>query len=334
MDKSEITAGPNSNLPIPDCCDSVGLEYSCMSHQVKILTLIWAVLIPLFSIAHVHETLPVRTIVHEAGETEIVGKPKRIVVLEYSFVDALASVGISPVGIADDNDPSRIAPEMIELIGDGWFSVGLRTNPDLQAIDELGPDLIIADARRHSDLYPQLSSIAPTIVLDSVKVNYWENLASLEVIGQALGREDLVHERLEQHRMIMYLYTSAIGQDNQDRVLSAVVWDEAFNAHTSSAYTPSVLEMIGLSSAIESDQPYARLDLDQIADINPDIMFLMVTEGPLLTDQWAGDPRWENIPAVMNGRVFKMNQNLWARQRGIVAAELISEDVIEALYNQ
>ena len=29
--------------------------------------------------------------------------PKRVVVLEYSFVDALAALNVKPVGIADDN---------------------------------------------------------------------------------------------------------------------------------------------------------------------------------------------------------------------------------------
>ena len=36
--------------------------------------------------------------------------PKRIVVLEFSFIDALVEVNVSPVGIADDKDPTRILP--------------------------------------------------------------------------------------------------------------------------------------------------------------------------------------------------------------------------------
>ncbi|MGB2065612.1 MAG: Fe(3+)-dicitrate ABC transporter substrate-binding protein FecB, partial [Marinomonas gallaica] len=36
--------------------------------------------------------------------------PQRIVVLEFSFADALASVGVAPIGIADDKDKSRVLP--------------------------------------------------------------------------------------------------------------------------------------------------------------------------------------------------------------------------------
>ncbi|MDP6653318.1 MAG: ABC transporter substrate-binding protein, partial [Gammaproteobacteria bacterium] len=43
-----------------------------------------------------------KTVKHEMGQTQVPDNPQRIVVLEFSFVDALASVGVTPVGIADD----------------------------------------------------------------------------------------------------------------------------------------------------------------------------------------------------------------------------------------
>ena len=39
---------------------------------------------------------------HDEGKTKVPKHPKRVVVLEYSFVDALASLDVKPVGIADD----------------------------------------------------------------------------------------------------------------------------------------------------------------------------------------------------------------------------------------
>ena len=36
--------------------------------------------------------------------------PKRVVVLEYSFVDALVALDVKPVGIADDNKNRIIKP--------------------------------------------------------------------------------------------------------------------------------------------------------------------------------------------------------------------------------
>lgn len=39
---------------------------------------------------------------HDGGTTKIDKEPKRVVALEYSFVDALVALGVKPVGIADD----------------------------------------------------------------------------------------------------------------------------------------------------------------------------------------------------------------------------------------
>ena len=49
-------------------------------------------------------------ITHDLGTTAVPDNPQRIVVLEYSFVDSLAAVGVSPLGIADDNMRESIVP--------------------------------------------------------------------------------------------------------------------------------------------------------------------------------------------------------------------------------
>ena len=43
------------------------------------------------------------TVKDAKGEFTLDKTPSRVVALEYSFVDALAQVGVSPVGVADDN---------------------------------------------------------------------------------------------------------------------------------------------------------------------------------------------------------------------------------------
>ncbi len=42
------------------------------------------------------------TIKHDGGTTKIAKDPKRVVALEFSFVDALAALDVKPVGVADD----------------------------------------------------------------------------------------------------------------------------------------------------------------------------------------------------------------------------------------
>lgn len=277
-----------------------------------------------------------RMIPHELGETPVEGTPERVVVLEYSFVDALASVGVSPVGIADDGKKENVVPQLRSLIQD-WTSVGTRAQPNLEIISSLEPDLIIADLRRHKDIYEKLSKIAPTIVLKSLESSYEENLASLAAIGEALNKADQMQQRLEQHQQKMADLAQRVPPGEARKVMAAVVTDNLFNVHTSVAYTPGVLKTVGLAAAIEGEPgaAYAKLNLEQLVEIDPDVIFLMASPGAqLITDEWAGNPLWQNLKAVKAGAVYKVDRDLWSKMRGVIAAEAIAEEAIRALYGE
>ena len=52
---------------------------------------------------------------HELGTTKVPKDAKRVVALEFSFVDALA-LNVKPVGVADDNKPNRIIKPLKEKL--------------------------------------------------------------------------------------------------------------------------------------------------------------------------------------------------------------------------
>ncbi|MEJ7165148.1 iron citrate ABC transporter substrate-binding protein, partial [Staphylococcus capitis] len=72
------------------------------------------------------------------GTTKVPKHPKRVVVLEYSFVDALAALDVKPVGVADDNKKERIIKPLRDKIGN-YTSVGARKQPNLEEISKLKP---------------------------------------------------------------------------------------------------------------------------------------------------------------------------------------------------
>ena len=277
-----------------------------------------------------------RVIKHELGETTVDGTPKKIVVLEFSFVDALASLGISPIGIADDGKETNIVPALRSQL-QPWTSVGTRAQPNLEIISSLQPDLIIADLKRHKDIYEKLSKIAPTIVLKSLESSYQENLDSLATIGSALDKSDAMTQRLAQHKQKLADLAKQVPQGESRKVAAAVVTDSLFNIHTGAAYTPGVLNAIGLSASIEGSATaaYARVNLEQLVENNPDVIFVMASPtGKLITDEWAANPLWQSLKAVKAGAVYKVDRDLWSKMRGVIAAEAIAADAIKALYGK
>lgn len=277
-------------------------------------------------------------VTHDLGVTDVPDNPERIVVLEFSFIDALASVGIVPVGIADDNNPDRVMPVYGDVIGDDWTSVGTRRTPSLEIIASLQPDLIIADTTRHETAYETLSQIAPTIVLDSLGGDYHDSVAQMTVIGGAIGRPDEMAARLDQHRATMDDYVAQIAPHAEDVAAQfGVVNAEGLYLHSPASYNGSLLEMFGFASNMLPGEGgvyetnYIETTLEQLSELNPDILILGEYTDPSLTDTWHGEPLWEELAAVDSDNVHYVIANNWSRLRGVVAAELTAADLLNIL---
>jgi ferric citrate transport system substrate-binding protein len=279
-----------------------------------------------------------RVVNHTFGSLTIDGTPRRIVALEYSFVDALLNVGVKPLGFADDRDPTRILPQYRAKLA-GYTSVGLRATPNLETISSLNPDLIIADADRHRNIYRQLERIAPTIVLDSLRQAYLPNLHSAVVIGQAVNRCGAMIARLKRHRANMAKIAKVIPDTEQRNAMFAVSARTIFNMHNSGAYTPTVLASLGLKATVaKAPGKDAAVDqgltLETLFTMNPDIRFIADQGEGTVSDGWQSNPIWQQLKAVRANRVYYVEPNLWSRWRGISAAEVIGQQTARLLYGK
>jgi len=272
-----------------------------------------------------------RTVKHEMGETEITGTPERIVVLDFSFADALATLGVQPVGLADDNDPNLIVPEVKEKIGT-YTSVGSRYEPNIELLSSLNPDLIIADLNKHKAVYDKLKQIAPTIVLNDHQADYGQMLKNYTVIAEAVNKADAGKKRLEEHNAKLAEVKAKLPQgDAQLKVLPAVVNPTGFFAHSNASYAGSLLEYLGMLDAAKSQEAYPKTNLEQLVALNPDVLFLMKTEDKTIVDEWKNNPLWNQIKAVKDGKVFEVSRNKWALSRGLIGSELSAQEAVALL---
>jgi iron complex transport system substrate-binding protein len=273
-----------------------------------------------------------RTIKHDLGETQIKGTPSKIVALEFSFADDLASIDVKPVGIADDGDSSRIIPEVADKIGK-YTSVGKRQSPSLQNIAALQPDLIIADSSRHTDIYDQLSAIAPTIELPANKATLQDNLDAARLVGLALNKCQEMADRIAENAATLAKYAAQLPKDVPP-VLFGVGSDKSLTVHNAAGYLPSVLVELGLKYLLPADpsNPQAEESEETLVTQNPAIMFVASPDkAPTIFDQWAKDPVGSQIQAVKDGKVFHVDSNLWSRAKGITASEVVAAEVVKLL---
>lgn len=272
------------------------------------------------------------TVQDEQGTFTLEKTPQRIVVLELSFADALAAVDVSPVGIADDNDPSRILSD-VSAHFDTWHSVGTRAQPSLEAISALKPDLIIADSSRHAGIYKALQAIAPVLLLKSRNETYEENLQSAAIIGKIVGKETEITQRLTLHRQRMQAFAAQLPKGAN--VVFGTSREQQFNLHSRESYTGSVLTALGLTlPAAVNSASMTAIGLEQLLAINPEWLIVAHYRQQSIVRTWQQDPLWQVMQAAQKQNIAAVDSNTWARMRGIFAAERIGEDMVKIVHHQ
>ncbi|MBJ9837725.1 Fe(3+) dicitrate ABC transporter substrate-binding protein FecB [Citrobacter freundii] len=272
------------------------------------------------------------TVQDEHGTFTLDKTPQRIVVLELSFADALAAVDVSPVGIADDNDATRILPEVRAHLKP-WQSVGTRAQPSLEAISALKPDLIIADSSRHAGIYSALQQIAPVLLLKSRNETYTENLQSAAIIGEVVGKKTQMQSRLAQHKQQMSAWASQLPKGAM--VVFGTSREQQFNLHTQETWTGGVLTALGLTvPAAMAGASMPSIGLEQLLVLNPAWLLVAHYREESIVKRWQQDPLWQMLTAAQKQQAASVNSNAWARMRGIFAAERIARDTVKIFHHQ
>ena len=240
--------------------------------------------------------------------------PERVVVLDWALAAQMLDLDIPPAG-APELDLYREwvgAPEMPAQTVD----VGLRTEPNLERIDDLGPDVILA-ADIDAGQADRLNRIAPTVVFESWSDDH-DNVAAARDTYLALAglfeREDLAQERIAaQETRLDEIATEVADMDLPDKATAirlndgSSVWiygDNSFPRHA--------LRRMGL--APEIDLPASRWGvtqrpIDALAEVDTGLLLAI---RPHMGGAAALDgPLWSALPAVRALR-FEEVEPVWS----------------------
>lgn len=266
------------------------------------------------------------TVKDAKGEFTLDKTPSRVVALEYSFVDALAQVSVSPVGVADDNKVDRILPQVREKIT-AWQSVGTRSQPSLEVIASLKPDLIIADPSRHTAVFEELKKIAPTVMFDSRHESYQENLETAQKIGDLVGKSAEMKAKINEHND--YIATIAKNLGVQGKKASfGTSREDKFNIQNDNGYVGSFLTTLGFApTKLNSDQAFVEINLEQLVMEKPEYLFIAHYRDESIARKWEAEPLWKAIPAVKANHVYSVDSDMWARGRGLEASKIMAKQI-------
>ena len=266
------------------------------------------------------------TIKDAKGEFTLDKTPSRVVALEYSFVDALAQVGVSPVGVADDNKIDRILPQVREKIA-AWQSVGTRSQPSLEVIASLKPDLIIADPSRHTAVFEELKKIAPTVMFDSRHESYQENLETAQKIGDLVGKSSEMKAKINEHNDYIANIAKNLGVQGK-KASFGTSREDKFNIQNDNGYVGSFLTTLGFApTKLNGDQAFVEINLEQLVMEKPEYLFIAHYRDESIARKWEAEPLWKAIPAVKANHVYSVDSDMWARGRGLEASKIMAKQI-------
>ncbi|MGG1313229.1 MULTISPECIES: ABC transporter substrate-binding protein [Cohnella] len=274
----------------------------------------------------------VRVVEHAMGKTEIKGKPKKVVVLTNEGTEAVLALGIKPVGAVRSwtGNPwyDHIAAEM-----EGVTEVGEESQPNIELIAGLQPDLIIGNKMRQEKIYDQLSAIAPTVMSEDLRGNWKVNF---KLYAEALGLKEEGDQILADFDKRIEDFRNKAGDKLKETVSVVRFMDGKTRVYHTNTFSGIIFEQIGLArnemTKNAKDTFVDEITKERLPEVDADRLFYFTYEtgdgkASKTEEEWTNDPLWKNLKAVKNGKAYKVDDAIWNTAGGIKAANLLLDQL-------
>lgn len=289
---------------------------------------------------------PVAVVDHSGKRVELDKPATRVVATEWSSVENVLALGVTPVGVGDKGfyadwvGAGRRIPDSVQ-------SIGQRHEPSVEKIASLRPDLIIAPRDLPKKTLDQMRRVATVAVVDPYPVpkpgapSEWQQMRSeILLIGKLLGRERRAQAILARLDRSIALQRKRI--EDAGRSGDSIVLTQAFTAgkpvarlFDSGSQMLEVARRLGLRNGFASkpkEYSFTQVGLEglrQIGDADWLLVMALAKDNPF-TGAWKDNPAYKALPVVERGRVRQIGGNTWT-WGGPLSAELVAKRIADAL---
>ena len=211
--------------------------------------------------------------------------------------------------------------------------VGSVREPNLEAILNLQPDLILASSELPKTLYDRLSLIAPTIVPKGGSFQDWRTVN--DVYALALDKQDEgAALRDEIDARLVALREGLSGSPK----VSVIRWNpQGPFIMSSQLFVGQLLDAVGFKPnelSTQTKKPHTDiLSLENLSKADADWIFLATlnSDGQKALEEARKQPAFNRLGAVKNDHVVSVDGQIWSSSAGYLAAHRILDDVEKAL---
>ncbi|WP_027343865.1 ABC transporter substrate-binding protein [Hamadaea tsunoensis] len=249
----------------------------------------------------------------------------RVVGLEWGEVEMLVTLGVQPVGVADVKGYSTW--DTAAKLGADVKDVGTRTEPSVDSIVALQPDLVVMEAERDSALVGQLEKYVPVIVAKGSDAT--DNLARMrsdfQLIATAVGRTDKAAEVLADFdKKIADAKAAIAAKGNAGRSFAiADGWREGSSIGIRMFGQGSLVSQVGIALGLknvwhgEVDAAWGLgvTDVEGLTPLKSDAdvrFFYNASDGDdVFADGLNKNAVWNSLPFVTRNQLHKQPDGIW-----------------------
>jgi iron complex transport system substrate-binding protein len=278
-----------------------------------------------------------RTVTHFGGTTTIAAPPQRVVVIATGQTDAALTLGVVPVGAASGDD-ADLVPRYVRDAFPQYAAqlaavapVGSRQSPNLEAIAALRPDLVLANAAASQDIYPALSAIAPTVLVEGTGVNWKQDFL---LLADSLAKQDTAQAFLDDFAADAAELGESAGPETVSFLRVTADRTRVFGV---ASFAGFIAWDAGLQRppAQRFDATSKDLSPEELQLADADRIFYSVqgtaAEAPVAESATIANPLWKALPAVRDGRAVLVDDDPWYLNAGPTAARLVLAELTAAL---
>lgn len=267
-----------------------------------------------------------RTYVDALGnEVVIESKPEKVVSAFHAmFPDYFYTFGVSPLAVAAAESRFHHLSAFEEFLAvNKPEDIGPANSLNFEKILSLAPDLIIM-TKLQEEVYPQLSQIAPAIVMDHTQINAdWKY--GVNEFAKIFGEEDKVDEIISGVEKTIAEGAESLSQfrdKNETVIFLAVTGKQLFPypvTQLQTVYNGVNEGGLGLTApkAYTELTDYSQpLSLETVAaDYKPDHLFIIADnvdgDAAEYITQLEENGVWKNMDAVKNNHVYKIDRSIF-----------------------
>lgn len=268
---------------------------------------------------------------HAFGKATIHGNPARVVSLYQGATDTAVALGIEPVGVVESWTEKPMYRYLRQDLQEVTY-LGLETQPNLERIAWLMPDLIVGASNRHRTIYPLLDRIAPTVIPGNV----YDFKALLALMAKATGRVARGEALLAQWQARVEDFRTRIQRKLGDQ------WPQevailSFRADHARIYydgfARTVLDELGFAAPVDHRKEGWGIKLtsqESIPAMDAEAIFVFMDDDPAVRrtyETWSSHLLWKNLQAVRQDDVYRVDPVTWNMGAGIIAANRMLDEL-------